>query len=129
MLRPNLFGTFDDFGKKYCLPPASPAAAGSSSGGGGRGFKPKYSGTNPATAAELHRLLMANVMVRRTKGQSGVSLPDKTRLKVRTLSAAVYALERASELCTQKVLAVLAHLCTQKADLLFPLSLYVPLCS
>lgn len=83
MLRPNLLGSFDDFGKKYCLPPASPAAAGGSGGGGGRVWRPKYSGSNPATAAELNRLLNANVMVRRTKGQSGVTLPDKTRLKVR----------------------------------------------
>lgn len=87
MLRPNLFGTFDDFGKKYCLPPAAAGLAGGSGGGGGRGWRPKYSGTNPATAAELHRLLLANVMVRRTKGQSGVSLPDKTRLKVRPPAA------------------------------------------
>jgi hypothetical protein len=84
MLRPNLFGSFDEFGKKYCLTPASPAAAaGSGGGGGGRSFRPKYSGSNPATAIELHNLLAANVMVRRTKDQSGVSLPDKTRLKVR----------------------------------------------
>lgn len=78
MLRPNLLGSFDDFGKRYCLTPNSPAAA----AGGARGWRPKYSGFNPSTAAELHRLLMANVMVRRTKGQSGVTLPEKTRLKV-----------------------------------------------
>jgi hypothetical protein len=39
-------------------------------------------GSNPATANQLHQLLLANVMVRRTKGQSGVTLPEKTRLKV-----------------------------------------------
>lgn len=80
MLRPNLFGTYDDFGKKYCTLPSSPAAAAGS--GGARGWRPKYMGSNSATADELHRLLLANVMVRRTKGQSGVTLPDKTRLKV-----------------------------------------------
>lgn len=79
MLRPNLFGSYDDFGKKYCLTPNSPAPGGAS---GGRGWRPKYSGFNPATVNELHQLLAANVMVRRTKGQSGVTLPDKTRLKV-----------------------------------------------
>lgn len=77
MLRENLFGSFDDFGKEYCLTPNSPAP-----GAGGAAWRPKYSGFNPATAHELHQLLAANVMVRRTKGQSGVSLPDKTRLKV-----------------------------------------------
>lgn len=82
MLRQNLFGSYDDFGKKYCLLPNSPAGGGSS-GGGGRGWRPKYQGSNPATAGELHRLLLANVMVRRTKGQAGVGLPEKTRLKVR----------------------------------------------
>lgn len=84
MLRQNLFGSYDDFGKKYCLVPNSPAGGGSS-GGGGRGWRPKYQGSNPATAGELHWLLLANVVVRRTKGQAGVGLPDKTRLKVRTL--------------------------------------------
>jgi len=77
MLRPHLFGTYDDFGKKYCLPPNSPGP-GSNRGG----WRPKYTGSNPATADELHRLLLANVMVRRTKGQSGITLPDKTRQKV-----------------------------------------------
>jgi hypothetical protein len=76
MLRGNLCGSYDDFGKKYCILPSSPAPA------GGRGWRPKYMGSNPATANQLHQLLLANVMVRRTKGQSGVTLPEKTRLKV-----------------------------------------------
>lgn len=90
MLRPHFFGTYDEYGKKYCLNTNTPLGGGSGGGsgwgrGGAGGFKPQYSGANPATAAELHQLLLANVMVRRTKGQSGVQLPQKTRLRVGVL--------------------------------------------
>lgn len=94
MLRGNLFGSYDDFGKKYCIMPSSPAPA------GGRGWRPKYMGSNPANANELHQLLLANVMVRRTKGQSGVTLPEKTRLNVRSHPACT---------CTSVSLCVPAH--------------------
>lgn len=82
MLRPGLLGSFDEFGRKYCIPEGQTAAG---SSGGGRGYFPGqlYQGCNKARVDELHRLLLANVMVRRTKSQVGLALPTKTRLKVR----------------------------------------------
>lgn len=85
MLRPGLLGSYDEFGKKYCVPEGpSPAAAAAGGRGGGRGYFPgqQYYGCNAARVDELHRLLLANVVVRRTKAQVGLSLPTKTRMKV-----------------------------------------------
>jgi hypothetical protein len=88
MLRPNcLLGTFDEYGRKFCTPEgeqtSSPAAGSGRSIGGGR-FIPAlpYQGCNRARLQGLHKLLLANVMVRRTKAQVGLDLPSKTRLKV-----------------------------------------------
>ncbi|WIA08961.1 hypothetical protein OEZ85_008376 [Tetradesmus obliquus] len=89
MLRENLLGKFEEFGAKYCTPEgeqASSPAAGSGRGygsGGGRSFPvAPFQGCNRARLGELHRLLLANVMVRRTKAQVGLGLPSKTRLRV-----------------------------------------------
>jgi hypothetical protein len=95
MLRPlQLLGTFDEFGRNFCTPEGEQAgsspAAGSGrsygSSGGGRSFPQlPYQGCNRARLDELHKLLLANVMVRRTKAQVGLDLPSKTRLKVRRM--------------------------------------------
>jgi hypothetical protein len=77
MLREGLLESFDDFGVRYCMPDG-PAPAAAAAGPG----RPKYTGSNAAMAHRLHQLLLANVMVRRTKGQAGVELPEKSRYKV-----------------------------------------------
>jgi hypothetical protein len=94
MLRPNLLGTFDAFGLKYCTPQGEQQQqqqqAGSPAGGRGYGssggrYMPvaPYQGCNRAKLDELHRLLLANVMVRCTKAQVGLDLPSKARMQVR----------------------------------------------
>jgi SNF2 family DNA or RNA helicase len=88
ILRPNcLLGSFDEFGRKFCTPEGeqacSPAAGSGRSIGGGRYVPAQpYQGCNKARLPELHKLLLANLMVRRTKAQVGLDLPSKTRLKV-----------------------------------------------
>jgi hypothetical protein len=86
MLRPNLLGSYEEFGSKYCLQAGQEASVGGAGGSNGLPHwqqQRQFQGCNLTRSEELHQLLMANVMVRRTKTQVSLDLPEKARIKVR----------------------------------------------
>ena len=75
MLRPGLFGTFDEFGMRYCdgKPALNPQFASSSKGMDYRGA---------SCLEELKMRLEKDILIRRTKAQVLTELPEKIRKRV-----------------------------------------------
>lgn len=92
MLRPGLLGSYEQYGERYCINQQQQQGGPSPSQRAWPGQQ--YQGANAARAEELHRLLAANVMVRRTKAAvGGLALPDKTRMRVSSRGAGGSMLE------------------------------------
>uniref|UniRef100_A0A7S3R7U2 Uncharacterized protein n=3 Tax=Dunaliella tertiolecta TaxID=3047 RepID=A0A7S3R7U2_DUNTE len=75
MLRPQLLGTYHEFGQRYCMTPGAPTNYSNSPHAA-----PEYRGACRLT--ELNQRLTAAVMIRRQKDDVASQLPDKIRQKV-----------------------------------------------
>ena len=94
MLRPGLFGTYTQFGQRYCVNPNQPHSSGSPNaawfaggqggGGGALHWQQKQNEFKGASnLGELNLLLTSTIMVRRTKASVALQLPDKIRSRIR----------------------------------------------